>query len=116
MIYLFNIREFFGYTMDEAALVFTQLKRAVQHNLENKFVEKLPSVSKKRLSRKKFKRHLLRTEQRNASTQTLRSSFFDRNQSLKNSKYKSELIKIVDCLLGGHGTIDNPMLYFEVRK
>ena len=64
--------QFFGYTMDEAGLVFTQLKRAVQHILDNKFVEKLPSVSRKRLSRKKFKRHLLRAEQRNASTQTLK--------------------------------------------
>ena len=115
-LYTLYKHQFFGHTNEEAGLVFTQLKRAVQHNSENKFVEKLPSVSKKRLSRKKFKRHLLRAEQRNASTQTLRSSFFDRIQSLKNSKYESELIKIVDCLLDGHGIIDNPMLYFEVRK
>ena len=108
--------KFFGHTMEEAGLVFTQLKRAVQHNSENKFVEKIPSVSKKRLSRKKFKRHLLGAEQRNASTQTLRLSFFDRIQSLKNSYCESEKIKIVDCLLNGHGIIDNPMLYFEVRK
>ena len=47
---------------------------------------------------------------------TLRSSFFDRIQLLKNSKYESELIKIVDCLLDDHGIIDNPMLYFEDRK
>ena len=53
-LYTLYKHQFFGYTMDEAGLVFTQLKRAVQHNLENKFVEKLPSVSKKRLSRKKF--------------------------------------------------------------
>ena len=102
--------------MDEAGLAFTQLKRAVQHNSANKFVEKLPSVSKKRFSRKKFKRNLLRAEQKNASTQTLRSSFFDLIQTLKNSKYESELIKTVDCLLDGHGVFDNPMLYFDVRK
>ena len=104
MIYLFNIRQwaaytpyikisFFCQTIDKAGLVFTQLKRAVQHNSENKLVEKLPSVFKKRLSRKKFKRHLLRAEQKNVSTQTLRSSFFDRLQSLKSSKYENELIK-----------------------
>ena len=115
-LYTLYKNQFFGHTMDEAGLIFTQLRRAVQHNLEHKFVEKLPSVSKKRLSRKKFKRHLLRAVQRNASTQTLRSSFFDRIQLLKNSKYESELIKIVDCLLDGHRIIDNPMLYFEVRK
>ena len=63
------------------------LDRAVRHIYENKYVEKLPSVSKKRLRRKKFKRHLLRAEQRNVSTQTMGSSFLDRIQSLKNSKY-----------------------------
>ena len=86
-LYTLYKNQFFGYTMDEAGLVFTQLMRAVQHNLENKFVEKLPSVSKKRLSRKKFKRHLLRAAQRNASTQTLSSSFFEfrylRTQSMR---------------------------------
>ena len=102
--------------MEEAGLVFTQFKRAVQHNSENKFVEKLPSVSKNRLCRKKFKRHQLRAEQRNASTQTLGSSFFDRIQTIQNSKYESEIIKNVDYLLDDHGIIDNPMLYFEVRQ
>ena len=101
--------QFFGHTKEEAVLVFVQLRRALQHNSENKFVEKLPSVSKKRKSRKKFKRHLLRAEQKNASTQTLISSFFDRIQSLKNSKYESELIKNVD-----HRLIQS--VYFEVRK
>ena len=99
-LYTLYKHQFFRHTKEEAGLVFSQLKRGVQHNSENKFVEKLPGVSKKRLSRKKFKRHLLRAEQRNASTQTLRPSFLDRIQSLKNSKYQSELIKIVDCLLG----------------
>ena len=50
------------------------------------------------------------------STQTMGSSFLDRIQSLKNSKYEGELIKIVDCLLDGHGLIDNSMLYLEIRK
>ena len=102
--------------MEESRLVFTQLDRTVQHNYENKFVEKLPSVSKKRLSRNKIKRHLLRAERRNAITQTMGSSFLDRIQSIKNSKYESELLKTVDCLLDGHGLIDNSLLYLEIRK
>ena len=71
---------------------------------------------KKRLSRKKFKRDLLRTEQRNVSTQKMGSSFLDRFQSLKISKYDSVLIKIVDCLLDDHGLIDNSLLYLETIK
>ena len=90
-LYALYKHQIFGDIMDDAGIVFTQLNRAVQHNLENKFVEKLPRVSKKRLSRKKFKKHLMRAEQRNASIQTLRSSFFDRFQTLKKSKYEREL-------------------------
>ena len=63
-LYTLYKHEFFGNILEESGLVFTQLDRAVQHNYENKFVEKLPSVSKKRLSRKNFKRHLLRAEQK----------------------------------------------------
>ena len=115
-LYTLYKHQFFGSFIEESGVVFTQLTRAVEHNLENKYVEKVPSISKKRLSRKKFKRHLLRAEQRNASTQTLGSSFLDMVHSLRNSKYESELIKMVDCLLDGHGIIDNPLLYLEIRK
>ena len=115
-LYTLYKHHFFGSVLEESGLVFTQLDRTVQHNYENKFVEMLPSMSKKRLSRKKFKRHLLRAEQRSVSTQTMGSSFLDRIQSIKNSKYESKLIKIVDCLLDGHGLIDNSLLYPEIRK
>ena len=115
-LYTLSKHQFFGSVLEESGLVFTQLCRAVQHNYENKFVEELPSVSKKRLSRKKFTRHLLRAKQKNVSTQTMGSSFLDRIQSIKNSKYESELIKIFDCLLDGHGLIDNSLLYLEIRK
>ena len=115
-LYTLYEHQFFGSIIEESGVVLTQLTRAVEHNLENKYVEKVPSISKKRLSRKKFKRHVLRAEQRNASTHTLGPSFLDRVHSLRNSKYESELIKIVDCLLDGHGIIDNPLLYLEIRK
>ena len=115
-LYTLYKHQFFRSIIEESGLVFAQLTRAVEHNLENKYVEKVTSISKKRLSRKKIKRHLLRAEQRKASTQTLGSSFLDRVHSLRNSKYESELIKIVDCLLDGHGIIDNHLLYLEIRN
>ena len=102
--------------MEKSGLVSIQLTRAVEHNLKNKYVEKKPSISKKRLSRKKFKRHLLRAEQRNASTQTLGSCFLDRIHSLRNSKNESEFIKVFDCVLDGRRIIDNPLLCLEISK
>ena len=58
--YLYTLykHQFFGNILEDSGLVFTQLDRAVQHTYESKFVEKLPSVSKERLTRKKFKRNL----------------------------------------------------------
>ena len=83
--------QFLGNILEESGCVFTQIDREVQPSYESNFVEKIPRVSKKRLSRNKFKGNLLRAEQRNVSTQTMGSSFLDRIQPLKNSKYESEL-------------------------
>ena len=70
-LYTLYKHQFFGSILEESGVVFAQLTRAVEHNLENEYVEKVDIISKKRLSRKKLKRHLLRAELRNASTQTL---------------------------------------------
>ena len=46
-LYTLYKHQFFGNIVEKSGLVFTQLDRAVQDNYENKYVEKLPSVSKK---------------------------------------------------------------------
>ena len=70
-VYTLYKYQFFGSIIEESEVVFAQLIRAVEHNLENKYVEKVPSIFKKRLRRKNFKRHLLRAEQRIASIGSL---------------------------------------------
>ena len=82
-LYTIYKNQFFGSISEQSGVVFAQLTRAVEHNLENKYVAKVSINSKKRLSRNKFKRHLQRAEQRNASTQTLESSFLCRKKCLK---------------------------------
>ena len=51
-LYTLYKHQFFGSILEESGVVFSQLTRAVEHNLE-KVLEKGPSISKKRLSRKK---------------------------------------------------------------
>ena len=53
----------------------SSLSCEVQHSLRWKGAEKTPSVSRKRLVRKKFKKHYLSSNQKLASTQTLGSAF-----------------------------------------
>ena len=55
--------------------VFNQRICSVQHKLRWKRAIKKPSVSKKRLVRKKFKKHYLSSNQKHASTQNLGSAF-----------------------------------------
>ena len=52
-LYTLYKHQFFGSIIEESGLLFAQLTGAVEHNLENKYVEKVPSIAKKRLSRKK---------------------------------------------------------------
>ena len=96
--------------------VFNQLNRAVEHNLKCRIPEKLPSVAKKRLLRKKFKRHYLSSAQKLASTQTLGSAFLERIRKIQNSKYETDLLKIVDCFIDGFGTVNNERINFSINN
>ena len=107
--------QFFKNVIIETGGVFDIVAKAVTHNTQNKSVEKTPSIAKKRLTRKKFKKHCS-AGQKSASTQTLGSSFLDRIQKIRNSKYESDLMKIVDCFLDGYGSIDNNFVTFKLKK
>ena len=46
-LYTLYKHQFFGSIIEESGLVFALLTRAVEHNLENKYLEKVPSITKK---------------------------------------------------------------------
>ena len=58
--------------------IFGNLQGAVHFNKENRGVDRKPSIAKKRLLRKKYKKHLLSSFQKTKSTQTSGSVFADR--------------------------------------
>ena len=83
--------------------IFDNLQRTVHFNQQSRGVDRLPSIAKKRLLRKKYKKHSLSSFQKTKSTQTSGSVFADRIEQVKKTKFEIELIKIVDCFLDGHG-------------
>ena len=99
---LFKYR-FSGKIVVKSGQVFDNLQRAVHFNQQNRGVEGMPSIAKKRLLRKKFKKHLLSSFQKTKSTQISGSVFAERIDQLKKTKFEKELIKVVDCFLDGHG-------------
>ena len=95
--------------------MFDNVQRAVDFNQRNKGVDRMPSVAKKRLLRKKYIKHLLSSIQKTKSTQTSGSVFADRVEQVKKTKFEKELIKNVDCFLDGHGTYTSDLKSFRIK-
>ena len=88
---LFKYR-FRGKVIAKSGQVFDNVQRAVEFYHRNKGVDRMPSIEKKRLLRKKFKKHLFSSFQKTKSTQTSGSVFADRIEHVKKIKFKLELI------------------------
>ena len=99
---LFKCR-FSGKIVVKSGQLFDILQKAVYFNQQNRAVDRMPSIAKKRLLRKKYKKHLLSSFQKTKSTETSGSVFADRTEQNKKTKFELELIKLVDCFLEGHG-------------
>ena len=89
------------------------LQRAVHFNQQNRGLDRMPSIAKNKLLRKKYKKHLLSSFQKTKSTQISRSVFADRIEQVKKTKFELELIKNVDCFLDGHGNYTSKLVSFK---
>ena len=96
---LFKYR-FNGKVIAKSGQVFDNVQRAVDFNHRNKGVDRMPSIAKKKLLRKKYKKHLFSSFQKTKSTQTGGSVFAERIEKVKKTKFGFYLIKIVDCFFG----------------
>ena len=88
---------FSGKVVVKSGQVFDNVQRAVDFNQKNKGVDRMPSIAKKRLSRKKYKKHLFSSFQKTKTTQTSGSVFAERIEKVKKTNFVLDLIKIVDC-------------------
>ena len=79
---LFKYR-FSGKVIPKSGQVFDNVQRAVDLNQRNKGVDRMPSIAKKRLSRKKFKKQLFSSFQKTKTTQTSGSVFAERIEKVK---------------------------------
>ena len=96
--------------------IFDNLQRSVYFNQQNRGVDRMLSIAKKRLSRKKYKKRLLSSFRKTKSTQTSGSVFADRIKQVKKTKFELELIKILDCFLDGHGNYTSNLVFFIIKS
>ena len=112
---LFKYR-FSGKVIAKSGQVFDNVQRAVDFNHRNKGLDRMPSIAKKRLLRKKYKKHLFSSFQETKTTQTSGSVFAERIEKVKKPKFEVELIKIVGCFLDGHGNFDSNLVSFKIKS
>ena len=112
---LFKYR-FSGEVIAKSGHVFDNVKRAVDFNQRNKGVDRMPSIAKKRLLRKKYKKHLFSSFQKIKSTQTGGSVFAERIEKVKKTKFELDLIRNVDCFLDGHGNYDSNLVSSKIKS
>ena len=93
---LFKYR-FIGKVIAKSGPVFDNVQRAVDFNQRNRGVDRMPSIAKKKLLRKKCRKHLFSFFQKTKTTQTGGSVFAERIEKVKKTKFELDLIKIVDC-------------------
>ena len=96
--------------------MFDNVQRAVDFNHRNKGMDRMPSIAKKRLLRKKYKKHLFSSFQKTKTTQTSGSVFAERIEKVKKTKFELELRKFVDCFLDGHGYFDSNLVSFKIKS
>ena len=114
-LYTLFKHRFYSSFVTSSGEMFNQLSRAVQHNLRWKGAKKMPGTAKKRLIRKNFYRPYLCSNQKLASTQTLGSAFLDRIRKIQNSKYESDLFKIIDCFIDCHDSAHSNYVSFVIK-
>ena len=112
---LFKYR-FSGKLIVKSGQVFDNVQRAVEFNQRNKGVDRMPSIAKKRLLRKKYKKHFFSSFQNTKTTQTSGSVFAERFEKLKKTKFELDFIKIVDCPLDAHGKYDSNLVSFKMKS
>ena len=107
---------FIGKVIVESGQLFDNVQRAVDFDHRNKGVDRMPSIAKKRLLRKKYKKHLFSSFQKTKTTQISASVFAERIEKVKKTKFELELINIVDCFFDGHGYFDSNSVSFKIKS
>ena len=115
-LYTLFKHRFSGKVIAKNGQVFDKVQQAVDFNHRNKGVDGMPSIAKKRLLRKKYKKHLFSSSQKTKTTHTSGSVFAERIEKVKKTKFELDLIKIVDCFLDGHGNYDSILVSFKIKS
>ena len=107
---------FNGKTVVKSGKLFDNVQRSVISNHQNRRVDKMPSIAKRKLLRKKFKKHLLSSFQKTKTTETSESVFQDKIEQVEKTQFQLQQIKIVDWFLDDHGIYTSNLVSFKRKS
>ena len=73
------------------------------------------TIAEKGFLRKKFKKHSLTSIQKSISVQTNRSTFVDRVEEAKSTKFEPDLMKTPDCFSDSYGSYECNVVSFKEK-
>ena len=76
----------------------------------------MPSIAKKKLLRKKYKKHFFSSFQKTKTTYTIGFVFAERIEKVKKTKFELDLIKFVDCFLDGHVEYYSNLVFLKIKS
>ena len=112
---LFEYR-FSGKIVVNSGQVFDIVQKTVCFKGRPRGVDRMPSIVKKRLLRKKFRKPLLGSFQKTKSTQTSGSVFARRIEQSEKTKNGLNLFQSVHCFLDGYGSYSSNLVNFENKS
>ena len=115
-LYTLSKYRFSGKSVVKSGKLFEKLQRAVHFNQQNRGMDRMPNIAKKRLLRRKYKKHFLSSLPETKSMQTSGSVFADRIGQLERTKFEIELTKFVDCFLDGYGNYSSSLVSIKIKK
>ena len=96
--------------------MFDNVQRAVDFSQRNKGVDKMPSIAKKILLRKKFKKQLFSPFHRQKHRKPVVKCLQKESKKLKKTKFESELQKSVVSFLDCHGNYDSNLISLRMKS
>ena len=79
------------------------VQRALHFNHQNRGVDKMPSIAKKKLLRKKNKIAFVELYPKTTSTKISGAVFAYRIEQFEKTKFELDVINFLNCFLDGHG-------------
>ena len=97
--------------------VFDTTEKDVFFNKLNKGEDKLPSLAKKRLLRKKLKKHMPTSNKNLTSVHRSGSLFVERVEGVRRPiKLDFERMQVIDCFLDGYGGYESNLVPLKIKN